>query len=320
VNAAALLLAQVLQQHDFASDLQAFQFSFISTVAANYTLSAALDGVPGFQVGGATAQFGITAGGLSVPSSSLQLKGADGHNVSAGSLARIVVTGKDEFGAMWLFLLRLMDSEHQGQHCTNSAYTNAIACSDAPRLHGCVTLAAACAGNFVQHDFTPQMDAIIAPAEHLQSSFTADLAWDADLAAPVYSLNITAAGVYDIAITSAGAHFPGSPMPLHVLPKELSFQHSTLTGAGLQGGEPGFWNPVSVVPRDTYGNTLLSGALDPDQLQLASTPAVDGVGAFQVSSTVTAKNLLSGVSRSWPWSQAISVGLSCVLFLRQAYN
>jgi hypothetical protein len=87
---------QAVQAGAFAADLQAFQLRFYTTQAAVYSLSVAMDGVPGFQVGGANTAFEITSAELSVMDSDWSLQD---NSVTAGDFAQIAVTGRDAYGA-----------------------------------------------------------------------------------------------------------------------------------------------------------------------------------------------------------------------------
>jgi hypothetical protein len=83
----------------FVYDVQGFQITFVETVATTYELSAARDGVAGWQVNGRLHYVNATSSVLYVPGCSLQLgSGFSMGRLAAGAVGDLLVFGKDVYG------------------------------------------------------------------------------------------------------------------------------------------------------------------------------------------------------------------------------
>ena len=92
-----------MQQPEFGAyiySLQGFQVTFATTRAGTYTLSSALNGVDGWQVGGSKKTIEALPGALYGPTSTLVLgAGFDGPKITAGATGQVELQGQDEYGA-----------------------------------------------------------------------------------------------------------------------------------------------------------------------------------------------------------------------------
>lgn len=254
----------------FNYDLQGFQVTFTETVASTYEISAARDGVPGWQVNGTLHYLEAVAGTLSVPRCTLELGGGfQGVTLAAGAVGDVLVRGKDTYGERLL----------EGHLCMpDPADWHPPLLSPAIGAHTKRVFA----GNTVALDFSAQMDAVLPPAPLTDDTFTAALVWQPSPPALAVRINATLATSISLAVSAGGIAIPGSPVDIKVVAGPINGGESELTGAGAAVGEPTEWNPVRFVPRDAFRNIPPLGAVDLTTLALEFTPAVEQIKNFTV--------------------------------------
>lgn len=300
----------------FVYDRQGFQVTFTTTRAGAYTISTARNGVPAWQVNSTTNSVIALSEPLHVPSCVVEVgAGFVRGRVAAGTVGKILVYGRDSYGA----LSRVPGSLFVGaKHCKPLCITALHATGLAPpvglscRAHGASLSATVHAGNNVTVNYTPQIDAIIPPMPLMRNTFSSFITWQPSPPAAVIHINATAALALLLPLSANGHPLPGTPLPLAITAGPVDTLQSGITGSGASAGEPGEWNPVRLVPRDAFRNVLEVGVLTVESLTLELTPPANSLRPFVVRSLLWPPSLY-GLER--PLSVLVLFGYLVMRFL-----